>query len=419
MKNVLGAKCMICNKFFEDFEYVCPEHQSDYKNEGILDITYDYNLIKKTFTKQKLANNKDKSIWRYTPLLPINKNSPVPNLFVGNTPLYSLNKLADKFNIKNLYLKDDSRLPTASFKDRASAIAIVKAWEKKADIITAASTGNAGAAISGLCASAGKENVIFVPASAPQAKVAQLLMFGSKVMLVNGTYDDAFNLCLKAAKEYGWYNRNTGFNPYMSEGKKTCSFEICEQLKWKVPDKIFVSVGDGCIIGGIYKGLKDLFKMGWIDHIPKLIGIQAEKSSYMYQAWKNNENIITKPSVKAETLADSINAGLPRDRIKAFKAVKNTKGEFITVSDKEILRAIPDLAKQTGVFAEPAGAATWAGFLKAVKQNILSFDESIVIINTGSGLKDINNAMKSVELTNMKYNRVEPSINALKQIIGS
>ena len=414
MNYVSHATCMICNKTFEkgQFDYVCPDHL----NEGILDIKYDYPAIKKDFTKEQLSANKDLSIWRYKPLLPVDKNSLVPTLPVGNTPLLNLDTLADALNIKHLYLKDDGRLPTASFKDRASAIAVVKAREIDAQVITTASTGNAAAALSGLCASMGQANVIFVPASAPEAKIAQLLMFGSKVVLVEGTYDDAFELCLKAADEYGWYNRNTGYNPYMSEGKKTCAFEICEQLAWKAPDVIFVSVGDGCIIGGIHKGLKDLFELEWIDRIPRLIGIQAEGSSYMYQAWKNNEDIVTKPAVKAKTIADSISAGLPRDRIKALDAVNNTKGAFITVTDEEIIRAIPDLAKKTGVFAEPAGAATWAGIKKAAQNRMLKSYETVVVINTGSGLKDINSAMKAVKLTDMQYFKIKPSMNEFKKI---
>lgn len=414
MNYISHATCMICNKIFEKgaFEYICPDHG----NEGILDINYDYDAIKKVFTKQTLANDRDLSIWRYKPLLPVDEVSQVPNLPVGNTPLLALDALADDFGIKKMYLKDDGRLPTASFKDRASAIAVVKAREARAHVVTTASTGNAAAALAGLCASMGQENVIFVPASAPQAKIAQLLMFGSKVVLVDGTYDDAFELCLKAANEYGWYNRNTGYNPYMSEGKKTCSFEICEQLSWNAPDVMFVSVGDGCIIGGIHKGLKDLYQMGWIEKMPRLIGVQAEGSSYMFQAWKNNEDVVTKPSTGADTIADSISAGLPRDRIKALDAVNSTKGAFIVVSDEEILSAIPDLAGKTGVFAEPAGAATWAGVKKAAEQGMLSSHETVVAINTGSGLKDIGAAMKAAELTDMQSFMVEPSLDAFKKI---
>lgn len=417
MKYVSHAACMICGKTFQkgEFDYICPDHG----NEGILDIKYDYDAIKKEFTKDQLGKNKDHSMWRYKPLLPVDENAIVPNLPVGNTPLINIDSMAEAFGIRHLYIKDDGRLPTASFKDRASAIAVVKARQARAKIITTASTGNAAAALSGLCASMGQANVIFVPASAPRAKIAQLLMFGSKVVLVDGTYDDAFDLCLQVADEYGWYNRNTGFNPYMTEGKKTCSFEICEQLDWKAPDAIFVSVGDGCIIGGIHKGLKDLYEMGWIDKMPHLFGVQAEGSSFLYQAWKNNEDIISKPPIKAATIADSISAGLPRDRIKALDAVNKTKGAFITVTDDQILKAIPNLACNTGVFAEPAGAATWAGLKKAAGRGLIKSFEDVVVINTGSGLKDINAAMKSAQLTNLQCVTVEPSLNHFKKKLAN
>jgi threonine synthase len=295
-----------------------------------------------------------------------------------------------------VWVKDDGRLPTASFKDRASAIAVVKGRERKADIITTASTGNAAAALSGLCASVGQRNVIFVPQSAPPAKIAQLLVFGSTVMLVRGTYDDAFELCLQASKEFGWYNRNTGYNPYMSEGKKTASLEICEQLGWDAPDRIFVSVGDGCIIGGLHKGLKDLMALGWINKLPKLMGVQAAGSAALYDAWKTGMNAMDMQPIDAQTIADSISAGLPRDRIKALAAVRETDGAYIKVSDEEILAAIPVLGQNAGVFAEPAAAAAYAGLVKAVADGLVNPDERIVVLVTGNGLKDVASARKSV-----------------------
>ena len=415
MSHITHAQCLICGKTFEgeSFEYVCPDHG----NEGILDIQYDYNRIRESLSPEQLASNPDPSIWRYRPLLPVNSDSKVPALSIGGTPLYHFETLARDLGIRSFHLKDDGRLPTASFKDRASAIAAVKSVEKGAKIITTASTGNAAAALSGICASMGLPNIIFVPHSAPQAKIAQLLMFGSKVILVEGTYDDAFDLCLDAAAEHGWYNRNTGFNPYMSEGKKTCAFEICEQLDWQAPDVIAVSVGDGCIIGGIHKGLRELYHLGWIDTMPRLIGVQAQGSSYMADAWKNNENVIEKTAQAADTVADSISAGLPRDRIKALNAVTQTQGAYVTVSDDEILRAIPDLASRTGVFAEPAGAATWAGIQKAAKENLISVKESVVMINTGSGLKDVNSAMKAVELEQLPCFRIPPDITEVNRMI--
>jgi threonine synthase len=338
-------------------------------------------------------------------------------LTVGWTPLYQAGRLASDLGLKQLWVKDDGRQPTASFKDRASAVALVKAQERSAEIIAVASTGNAAAALSGLCASVGQANVIFVPETAPQAKIAQLLAFGSTVMLVQGSYDDAFELCLQAAQAYGWYNRNTGYNPYMTEGKKTVSYEICEQFGWRTPDRIFVSVGDGCIIGGVHKGLKDLLALGWIDRIPKLMGIQAEGSAYLYQAWKNGEDVLTKPPINAQTVADSISAGLPRDRIKAIAAVTETNGAYLTVSDDEILSAIPALARGCGVFAEPAGAAAYAGLVKAVKQGLVGPDERIVIIVTGSGLKDVASAMKGVALAGSQPHRVAPNLESLRQVM--
>lgn len=417
MDHILHLKCLICGKTYrvDEIEYVCPDHG----NEGIVDVQYDYDLIRRRFSRDDLGHATDYTIWRYKPILPIKPEAAVPPLTVGWTPLYQTDWLAAQLDLKYLWLKDDGRLPTASFKDRASAIAVVKAQEKGAKIITTASTGNAAAALSGLCASVKQPNVIFVPETAPPAKIAQLLVFGSTVMLVKGTYDDAFELCLQAANEYGWYNRNTGYNPYMSEGKKTVSYEICEQLGWQAPDRIFVSVGDGCIIGGVHKGLKDLLALGWIDRMPKLMGVQAEGSAYLYQAWAQGENILTKPPIVAHTIADSISAGLPRDRIKALAAVTETDGAYLTVIDNEILAAIPALARGCGVFAEPAGATAYAGLVKAVNQGLVAPDERVVVINTGNGLKDVASAMKAVEQVGPQPHHIAPTLDDLKRVMAT
>ncbi len=416
MENIRCLKCLICGNQFrpDEVDYICPEHGY----EGILDVEYDYDFIKGQISKEALLSSSDLTIWRYKPLLPVDPEAMVPPLAVGWTPLYHSPRLARDLGLNALWIKDDGRQPTASFKDRASAVAVVKAKEKGAEIITTASTGNAAAALSGLCASIQQANVIFVPESAPQAKIAQLLVFGSRVFLVKGTYDDAFDLCLKATQTYGWYNRNTAYNPYMTEGKKTAAYEICEQLNWKAPDRVFVSVGDGCIIGGLHKGFKDLFTLGWIDKTPKLMGVQAAGSSYLYTAWKNDEDIHTKPPIKAQTVADSISSELPRDRIKAMAAVKETGGAFVCVEDHDILSAIPDMARSTGVFAEPAGAAAYAGLLKALEQNLVSKDEAIVVLNTGNGLKDIAGAMQAVDQVGTKPHRVAPDVEALKQVVA-
>ncbi|MCB9153212.1 MAG: threonine synthase [Caldilineae bacterium] len=432
MNHITSLKCLICGKEYQpdEIDYVCPDHGY----EGIVDVQYDYGLISLSFRPQNLADDRDYSIWRYKPLLPIEPDSPVPPLAVGWTPLYEAPRLAAPLGLKHLWVKDDGRQATASFKDRASAIAVVKAQEKGAAIITTASTGNAAAALSGICASVQQPNVIFVPETAPPAKIAQLLTFGSTVMLVHGTYDDAFDLCLQAAETYGWYNRNTGFNPYMSEGKKTVSFEICEQLSltpgpspagrggmWQAPDAIFVSVGDGCIIGGVHKGLRDLLELGWIDHMPRIYGVQAAGSNFMAEAWQAGLyglRVLEKPPIDAHTVADSISAGLPRDRIKAMAAVVDTGGAYVTVTDDEILAAIPVLARGCGVFAEPAGATSYAGLVKAVEQGLVSPDDRIVVINTGSGLKDVKSAMTAVEQAGTRPYRVEPNLADLQRVMA-
>ncbi|NQU66166.1 MAG: threonine synthase [SAR324 cluster bacterium] len=416
LENIINLKCVVCGKEYhpDTIDYICPDHG----NEGVLDVLYDYDYIKQNISKGSLHQNPDRTIWRYKPLLPVNPDSPVPPLAVGGTPLYDATNLSEKLGLKKVWIKDDGVQPTASFKDRASALAIVKGREKGAEIITTASTGNAAAALSGLCASVNQQNIIFVPESAPQAKIAQLLAYGSTVMLVQGSYDDAFELCLTAAMEYGWYNRSSGYNPYMIEGKKTAAFEICEQLNWDIPDRIFVSVGDGCIIGGIHKGFKDLKAMGWIEQLPKLIGVQAAGSSYLYQAWKNDEDVFRKPPVEVDTVADSIGAGLPRDRLKAMAAVKESQGEFMSVSDTEILSAMIELARSTGVLSEPAGAASYAGLLKAVNESRCRPDETVVVLNTGNGLKDIPSVMTAVEKSGTQPFRLKPDMGSLRQIIS-
>ena len=417
MQQVKGLKCLVCGKLHhpEAVDYVCADHG----DEGVLDVIYDYDSINRRISKNSLRQSDDLSIWRYRPLLPVDPGIEVPGLSIGWTPLYPAQRLSVELGLKNVWIKDDGRQPTASFKDRASAIAVVKAKEKGAHIITTASTGNAAAALSGLCASMQQANVIFVPQTAPQAKIAQLLVFGSRVFLVKGSYDDAFELCLQATRSYGWYNRNSGFNPYMTEGKKTAAYEICEQMRWQAPGCIFVSVGDGCIIGGLHKGLKDLRALGWIDKMPRLMGVQAAGSSYLYTAWKNKEDILTKKAIDAHTVADSIIAGLPRDRIKALAAVNETAGAFICVEDTDILAAVPELARSTGVFAEPAGAAAYAGLVKAVDQQLVSSDDTVVVLNTGNGLKDVAGAMQAVEQVGTQPFYVEPDLDALKQVVAT
>jgi threonine synthase len=406
---VRGLKCVLCGAEYEPDEvlYVCPKHG----DEGIVDVIYDYDLIATRLTKEGLANNHDYSIWRYAPLLTVEDDSPRPPLQIGWTPLYHAKRLGEKLGLPHLYLKDDGRNPTASFKDRASAVGVVKALELGYETITCASTGNAASSLAGLAASVGLESVIFVPERAPQAKVAQLLIFGARVIMIKGTYDQAFDLCLEATKEYPWYSRNTAYNPYLSEGKKTAALELCEQLDWKAPDRIIVSVGDGCIIGGLWKGLKDLLALGFIDRLPQLVGVQAEGSAPLVRAWEEGSEEIV-PLVP-DTLADSISVGQPRDRVKALRAVRETGGQYVAVSDEEILEAMRSLGREAAVFAEPAGATGFAGLTKMAARGEIDPQERIVVLVTGNGLKDVDSAIRATGQPEL----IEPNMAALRRLI--
>jgi threonine synthase len=387
-------QCTICGTQYEPdgVTYTCPTCGL----AGTLDIVYDYRKLRKTITSKQLTKKAPQTMWRYGPLLPIIEPAYIPPLPIGWTPLLKADRLANLLVQKRIWLKDDGRNPTASLKDRASAMVVARALQMKASVVTTASTGNAAAALAGVCASVGMRAVIFVPAKAPPAKIAQLLVYGATVLLVDGTYDQAFDLCVQAAEEYGWYCRNTGMNPYTSEGKKTASLEIAEQLGWKAPDVLIVSVGDGSIIGGQYKAWYDLHQLGWIEKMPRLIGVQAEGSSSVAKAWREGSYPATMEPGPADTVADSISASLPRDRVKAVRAVKETKGAYVTVSDQEIIAAIPEVAQHSGVFAEPASAAAYAGLKQARKEGLITPEDKVVLLLTGSGLKDINSAMKSV-----------------------
>lgn len=388
-----------------------------------MDVVYDYEKIKSRISAADLSRSKDFSIWRYWELLPIENRSVVPPLRVGWTPLYKAERLGRSLGLANLWLKDDGLNPTGSLKDRASTVVVAKAKEIGVNAITTASTGNAGAALAGLSASAHIPAIIFAPHTAPEAKVAQLLIYGARLFLVKGTYDQAFDLSLASSKEFGWYSRNTGYNPFTAEGKKTASLEICEQLVikkpehsitgWSGPDRIFVAVGDGNIITGLWKGLKDLQALGWIEKIPKLMGIQSEGAAACYNAWKAGTDIIS--PVDAHTISDSICVGLPRDGTRAVRAVRETDGAYLTVTDEEVLRAMRSLAREEGVFAEPAGATGYAGLVKAVQANLVDLDEEVVVLVTGNGLKDIPAAVRAAG----KAHLVEPTLDAVRSSMSS
>lgn len=405
-------ECMVCGQVFapKELDYVCPDHGDD----GVLDVIYDYEDLARSVDQDEVVLE---TMWSYRSLLPVSRDTEPPPLRVGATPIYESPLLARWAGVSRLWVKDEGVEPTGSLKDRASAMALVKADELGSSVVTTASTGNAAAALAGLAAAIGREAVIFVPATAPQAKVTQLLAYGSTVLLVEGSYNDAIELCLRAAERFGWYNRTTGYNPYMSEGKKTVAYEIAHQLGWQSPDVVAVSVGDGCIIGALWKGFHDLIEMGWLEHMPRLLGVQAEGSNYLAQAWSDGEDVLTKPPIQPITVADSISAALPRDRLKAMRAVRESDGAFLTVTDDEILGAIPVLAGATGVFPEPAAAAAWAGVERAGALGLVGARDRVVVLSTGTGLKDVPAAMSAVEMAGLEALRVSADPSQIEETL--
>ena len=384
MRNVICARCVKCGR-----EYPAVPDLTNCECGGILDIVYDYEYIKTVFHKEDLSK-RPYTMWRYRELLPVEDSTPDTELRVGWSPLYEAPRLARRLGLKKLWIKDDGVNPTASLKDRASAMAVAKAREAGAEVIACSSTGNAASSLAGNAAAAGLKTYIFVPSRAPKGKVAQLMTFGATVISVQGSYEDTFELSKQAIERWGWYNRNAAINPYLSEGKKTVGLEILEQLGWQVPDYIAISVGDGCTIAGLWKGLKDLYAIGFIDRLPKLISAQAAG------CWPINRAVETGEPwqpMEENTLADSIAVGVPRNADKAINAIRESGGLTVEVTDREIMDAQKLLGESCGVFGEPAGVTGTAGIKKLLEQGRLSPDASVVSVVTGNGLKDVANAI--------------------------
>lgn len=413
MENYKGYQCSICGKIYppQDILYLCPD------DDGVLDVLLDYEKINRSTTPEEITGSSVGSAWRYLPLLPVSNpgNLDTPLGAVGWTPSYKSERLAGKLGLKDFWVKDESSNPTGSFKDRASSLLIARAKEIGSEVIVTASTGNAGAALAGMAAAVGQRAVIFAPKSAPPAKIAQLLVYGAEVILVDGNYDDAVSLAVQASEKFGWYCRNTGYNPFTTEGKKTAAFEIWEQVimvnELEKALCVFVSVGDGNIIAGIHKGFRDLFELGWLKQMPRIFGVQSEGSAAIANAFEAGTEDIQ--AVSADTMADSISVDMPSDGLRALRAATQTGGAYIKVEDAEIIKAIAKLGS-VGVFAEPAGSTAYAGVELAILKGIINKDDPVLALITGSGLKDVKAAMRSVDAAPI----VKPNLEEVIKVVG-
>ena len=389
MESVQGLGCVFCRRTYPARDiYTCPRCGIT----GILDVIFDYRAIARLLTRRILARRRETGQWRYRELLPLQADSPLPRLAVGGTPLTRAPALARHIGIRQLLLKDDGRNATGSLKDRASALGVVKARERRRKIIACASTGNAASSCAGMAAAMGIRSVIFVPERAPEPKVTQLLIFGATVVRVRGSYEDAFRLCQQGCEKWGWYNRNCAINPYLVEGKKTAGLEIAEQLEWESPDWVAVSVGDGCTIAGVWKAFRELHTLGLIERSPRILGVQAEGAAPVTAAFRSGE---AAHPVDPRTVAASIAVGVPRNWKKAVEAVRESRGAMLTVTDDEILEAIQYTGRLEGIFAEPAAAAAVAGLRRAVADGVIGRRAIAVALITGNGLKDIQSARKA------------------------
>lgn len=404
MKEKYYFRCVDCGAEYdpEEIIYLCPACRKEQKPgdppAGILKTVFNYQSILKNLKGRDLFSNLQQE--SFMPLLPLRNAGSWPGLRIGDTPLYQIDQAVASGGRHgghspsfNLYLKDDSQNPTFSFKDRASAL--VSAWARERGIrtIVAASTGNAGSSIAGICAVQKQKAVVIVPAGAPLAKLTQIVMYGARIIRVKGTYDNAYDLSVAVTEEYGVYNRNTAYNPLTIEGKKTVAFEIFGRMN-RVPGKIFVPVGDGVILAGVYRGFEDLLNLGLIERMPVVVAVQAAGSSNLIDNL-HSDLFRTTPSV---TMADSISVDIPRCFNMASGYLKKFNGETVKVTDDEILNASRMVAGTAGIFTEPASAAAFAGMLKFRDEGTIHEGSDVVVLLTGSGLKDLASVQPGLNL---------------------
>ena len=406
--------CTECGASYSENEvrYVCPSCAEAQKpgetTRGVLEVEWDPEALRAGWARY-LDDALTRGLERVRPLLPLSDRAPVLPLVVGDTPLCAVPLLRERLDLPNLWVKDDTRNPSASYKDRASALVCLKAAEYGESVVVAASTGNAATALSCLSASLGQRAVIVVPASAPQAKLVQMLCYGATVVPVKGSYDQAFELSLQATNLFGWYNRNTAYNPFTIEGKKTAALEIVRDFGGHAPDVVVVPTGDGVILSGIAKGFRDLVRAGVIGRVPRLISAQASGSAAIASALRESRDLTTVAG--AQTVADSICVDAPRAGLLALREVRASGGHGVVVQDDAIVQAIAELARYGGIFAEPAAAAALAGLHAARREHLISESDEVVLMITGHGLKDVATASGAIEMPEA----IDPTAEALQE----
>jgi threonine synthase len=383
-ETVIDLACVLCGLTSRDpWRWTCPDCGPD----GRMDVRY---VEGAAAAMAAQLRRRPLDQWRYRELLPIPAGARLPPIPVGWSPISRSERLAAWLGVRAVVVKDDGRNPSASLKDRASAVGVVLAVQAGSERIACASTGNAASSTACIAASMGLPATIFVPARAPAPKVAQLRIFGAQVFRVAADYDRTWDLCAAVAAEQPWFNRNCAVNPYLVEGKKTVALELAEQLGDAMPAWVAVSVGDGCTVAAVVKGLEEAARAGLIPHVPRVLAVQAEGAAPLVAAAARGGRFEPGP---AESVADSICVGTPRNPYKALQAVERCGGAWIAVPDSAILEALVEVPRRSGVFGEPAGVAAAAGVRAAVAAGILDAGEDVALIVTGNGLKDTATAL--------------------------
>jgi threonine synthase len=358
-----------------------------------LDIVYDYDSLLKRINK-KAFTQRPPTVWKYFELLPVEKKKNIVTLEAGGTPLIKSHNLVKRIGIKELYIKNETVNPTGSFKDRSMTVGVSKAVELRVQTTLTASSGNAAAALAAHSAKAGLKCYAFVLESASQAKLAQIRLYGARVMRVRAVErgkDPTVQMLKMVFENYGWYPCPSfgPFNPYQVEGPKTISYELVEQLGWNLPDWVMVPTGSGCLLTGVWKGFKDFQQLGFVDSISKLVAVQPEGCAPLVRAFERNDNPHQiEPWNRPDTVASGLTDVYPWDGDAGLLAMKETGGTATKVSDPEILEAQRLLASTEGIFAEPTGVAALAGLFRLIRQGIVRKDDSVVLLITGHGLKD-------------------------------
>ncbi len=350
---------------------------------GLLEVSFDLDKVK--LNRKKIAE-RHFNIWRYRELLPLTKKARVISLDEGGTPFYRAENLGKALGLKHLYIKNEGANPTGSFKDRGMSVGVSKALEFGFKTVGCASTGNTSASLSAYAAKAGLRCVVLLPAGKiAKGKLAQALLHGASVIGIRGNFDEALRLVLRASAEYNIYLLNS-INPWRLEGQKTEAYEIAEQLDWEAPDAVVVPMGNCGNISAIWKGFKEFEELGFIDSLPRMIGIQAAGAAPVARAFKEGRTVVNEAN--PETVATAIRIGAPVNAPKAMRAIKESGGSADFVSDEEILNAQRSMAEKEGIGVEPASAAPIAGLAKLLREGVVDRDERIVCIATGHALKD-------------------------------